>query len=189
MSLKIIQRHLSYVQRLERRSSDHIRLIVIHCTELPDLAGARQWGEKIIHQASQTGNSGHFYIDRDGSIEVWVPITRIAHHVRNFNAQSIGIELVNKGRYPDWFLSTRQFMSEAYPDEQIRALTALLDHLAVSLPGLKEIAGHEDLDTAMLPSEDKAGIMIRRKIDPGPRFPWAVIMDNTKLKRLGLKDL
>jgi len=187
--LKIIQRSLSYVHQLDARSSDQISLVVIHCTELPDLASARQWGEKVVHPETQTGNSGHYYIDRDGSIEEWVPLTRMAHHVRGFNSQSIGIELVNTGRYPDWFRSDRQQMTEEYPDEQIRVLTTLLNHLSVSLPGLKEIAGHEDLDTGLLSSVDKPGVMIRRKIDPGPCFPWPAIMDNTTLKRFKLQDL
>lgn len=181
---EIVQHPLSYVQRLEERSTEQISLVVIHCTELPDLATARLWGEKVHHAESQTGNSGHFYIDRDGSIEEWVPLTRIAHHVRNFNSHSIGIELVNTGRYPDWFRSDHQQMTEAYPAEQVRALAGLLEHLQVSLPGLNEIAGHEDLDTGMLPAEDNPGVMIRRKIDPGPNFPWSTIMDKTKLKRM-----
>lgn len=189
LSLEIIQRPLSYVQRLDRRSNTDISLVVIHCTELPDLATARQWGDKEIYTGSQTGNSGHFYIDRDGSIEEWVPINRIAHHVRGFNPKSIGIELVNRGRYPDWFRSDRQNTPEEYTDKQIKALSALLNHLVKTLPGLKEIAGHQDLDTGKLPSEDDPGIMIRRKIDPGPRFPWASIMDKTSLRRLTTRDL
>ena len=72
--------------------------MVIHCTELPDLGMARGFGEKVMHKNSHTGNSGHFYIDRDGSIEEWVPVNRVAHHVRGFNSKSIGIELVNNGR-------------------------------------------------------------------------------------------
>jgi len=186
---EIVQHPLSYVQRLEDRSTEQISLVVIHCTELPDLATARLWGEKLLHAESQTGNSGHFYIDRDGSIEEWVPLTRIAHHVRNFNSHSIGIELVNMGRYPYWFRSDHQQMTEVYPAEQVHALAALLEHLQASLPGLDEIAGHEDLDTGMLPAEDDPGVMIRRKIDPGSHFPWAAIMDNTKLKRLAEKEI
>jgi N-acetylmuramoyl-L-alanine amidase len=177
------------VQRLESRCASQISLVVIHCTELPDMAMARQWGEKVLHAGSQTGNCGHYYIDRDGSIEEWVPPTRIAHHVRGFNTHSIGIELVNIGRYPDWFRSGQQLMTEDYPAEQIRALAHLLEHLRESLPSLHKIAGHEDLDTGMLPAEDNPEVRIRRKIDPGPRFPWSAIMDNTKLKRLTEKEI
>lgn len=188
-SLKIRQNPLSYTRRLEKRGSDKINLVVIHCTELPDLSMARLWGEKELHPESQTGNSGHFYVNRDGGIEQWLPVNRVAHHVRGYNPQSIGIELVNNGRYPDWFQSSHQQMTEAYPGVQIEALASLLNHLADQLPGLERIAGHEDLDTTMLPSEDKPDIMVRRKIDPGPRFPWQALMDKISLIRVTAKDL
>jgi N-acetylmuramoyl-L-alanine amidase len=189
LSLKIHQNPLSYTQRLESRYTDDIKLAVIHCTELPDLAMARVWGEKVLHPESQTGNSGHFYIDRDGSIEQWVPVNRVAHHVRGFNPQSIGIELINYGRYPDWFHSGHQQMTEPYPEAQITALVALLNHLVTQFPGLIEISGHEDLDTDMLVSEDKPDSLIRRKTDPGPLFPWPLLMDKVSLNRLTGKDL
>jgi len=189
LSPKIQQRPLPYTQRLDSRCTDCINLVVIHCTELPDLATARTWGEKEIYPDNQTGNSGHFYIDRDGSIEEWVPVNRISHHVRGFNPRSIGIELVNEGRYPDWFQSNHQQMTEPYPSTQIEALTTLLNYLVVQLPGLKSVAGHEDLDTSIQPSDDKPDIMIRRKLDPGPHFPWSVFMDKIMLNRLTAKDL
>lgn len=150
---------------------------------------ARLWGEKELYRESQTGNSGHFYIDRDGSIEQWVPLDRIAHHVRGFNPQSIGIELINLGRYPDWYQSSHQQMTEPYPGLQVRALVTLLNHLAAQLPGLKSLTGHEDLDTGLLRAEDKPEIKIRRKLDPGPRFPWSEVMDQIALKRMGQDEL
>ena len=189
MSLEIRQNPLSYTRRLEIRDTNSIKLVVIHCTELPDLAMARVWGEKIIYPENQAGNSGHFYINRDGCIEQWVPVNCVAHHVRGYNPQSIGIELVNNGRYPDWFHSGHQLMTEPYPDVQIAALAALLDQLVQQLPGLEAVAGHEDLDTAMLPSEDKPDIMINRKLDPGPHFPWSELMHKLPLKRLTAEDL
>ena len=48
---------------------------------------------------------------------------------------------------------------------------------------------YEDLDIDMLPSEDKPEIMIRRKLDPGPCFPWQTILDNTLLKRQASRDI
>ena len=68
VKLNIHQRPLSYAQRLDGRCTDDINLLVIHCTELPDLAMARVYGEKVHHTGTQTGNSGHFYIDRDGTV-------------------------------------------------------------------------------------------------------------------------
>lgn len=184
MSVTIRQRPLAYTPRLEKRQLDDIRLVVIHCTELPDLAAARAWGEKQVYPDSGTGNSGHFYIDRNGSIEEWVPPGRVAHHTRGYNPVSIGIELVNLGRYPNWFYSTHQQMTEPYPERQIGALTDLLNHLAAQLSGLHDIAGHEDLDTGSIPAEDRPEVMIRRKLDPGPCFPWPGIMDRISLNRL-----
>jgi len=150
---------------------------------------ARVWGKKVIYPQQQTGNSGHFYIDRDGSVEQWVPLNRVAHHVRGFNPRSIGIELVNTGRYPDWFHSEGQQMTEPYPLEQIDALAGLLNHLQALLPNLRNISGHEDLDIDQVPAENKPAIMIRRKLDPGTCFPWSGLMDKTNLDRLTRKDL
>src|SRR5437868_3329890 len=108
-------RLLSYAEKLEPRDRAEIDLVVIHCTELPDLVTAREYGERIVHATSMTGNSGHWYIDRDGALARWVPEDRVAHHVRGYNARSIGIELVNLGRFPDWLDSRKQTMTEPYP--------------------------------------------------------------------------
>lgn len=174
---------LPYQERLKARAADSIELVVIHCTELPDLATAREYGEKIHYPQSRTGNSGHFYIDRDGHIEQWVEPLRIAHHVAGGNDNSIGIELVNRGRYPDWLDSRKQLPDEEYPPSQIVALTALLDKLTVQYPNLKYIAGHEDLDQRQVPASDNPALMVPRKVDPGPQFPWQQVLSATSLKR------
>ncbi|WP_223846125.1 N-acetylmuramoyl-L-alanine amidase [Wenzhouxiangella sp. AB-CW3] len=175
---------LSYVERLEPRSADAIECVVMHATELPDLAMAREFGEEIHHPESRTGNSGHFYIDRDGTIEQWVPLERVAHHVRGHNANSIGIELVHRGRWPDWFDSGHQDWRDPYPDEQITALIELLGELVTTLPNLKHIAGHDELDTDWIPASDDPEILIRRKLDPGPTFPWPRVLQAIPLTRL-----
>lgn len=182
MALEILSRPLTYIERLNRRSTESINLVVIHCTELPDLDTARVYGEKEMHAESHTGNSGHFYIDRDGSIEEWVPINRVAHHVRGFNSRSIGVELVNSGRYPDWFHSTQQHMTEPYPPALIRALIVLLNDLRQKLPSLMQIAGHEALDTELIAADDNPDIMIRRKLDPGIHFPWQHVLSHVSLQ-------
>jgi N-acetylmuramoyl-L-alanine amidase len=174
---------LPYEARLERRTLDRIELVVIHCTETPDLATARAFGEKALY-ASGTGNSGHYYIDRDGSLHVYVQPQFVAHHVRGHNERSIGIELVNTGRYPDWLDSRHQAMDEPYTDAQIETLVRLLGHLVDVLPGLRQIAGHEDLDTTREPASDAPEAWVRRKRDPGPRFPWDQVLDRVALERL-----
>jgi N-acetylmuramoyl-L-alanine amidase len=182
-TLTIHDQPLPYIARLPERSADTVTLVVIHCTELPDLATARAYGERALYD-SGTGNSGHYYIDRDGTVYRYVPGTRVAHHVRGCNLHSIGIELVNRGRYPDWFDSNRQLMTEPYTAGQIAALRALLAQLRTEYPHLREIAGHEDLDTARVPASDDPGREVPRKLDPGPLFPWAEVLADSGLQRI-----
>ncbi|MFP5374099.1 MAG: N-acetylmuramoyl-L-alanine amidase [Gammaproteobacteria bacterium] len=175
---------LPYAGRLQRRDVGDIDLAVVHCTELPDLATARAYAERVLYPDSGTGNSGHWYIDRDGGTWQYLPHDRIAHHVRGHNPRSVGIELVNTGRYPDWLDSRRQAMAEPYPEAQLDALLRLLQRLREELPSLHWIAGHEDLDTEQVAASDDPTLRVRRKRDPGPMFPWARIQPACGLRRL-----
>jgi N-acetylmuramoyl-L-alanine amidase len=175
---------LPYELKLDARPLSQIDLVVIHCTETPTLASAREFGEKVLYEGSGTGNSGHYYIDRDGSIVLYVRPDRVAHHVRGYNPRSIGIELVNTGRYPHWRDSKHQAMNETYPEAQIVALLALLAHLQGEFPSLRYITGHEDLDTAMETALDDPNVQVPRKRDPGPQFPWSRVMERVTLGRL-----
>jgi len=161
-----------------------VNLAVIHCTELPDLAAARDYGHRIHYPDSGTGNAGHFYVDRNGNIEQWVPLERVAHHVRGCNEHSVGIELVNNGRFPDWYDSRNQGMTEPYPAVQISSLVRLLSYLYLELESLEWIAGHEDLDSEKVPASDNPHCLVQRKKDPGPLFPWAKVLAETPLQRM-----
>lgn len=173
---------LPYVERLALRRSADIDLVVIHCTELPDLASARRYGERVLY-ASGTGNSGHYYIDYDGSVYRYVADERIAHHTRGYNERAIGIELTNRGRWPDWLDSRHQGMDEPYTEAQIGQLLVLLQRLRADHATLRWVAGHEDLDTESVPASDDAARRVRRKRDPGPLFPW-VRLGASGLERL-----
>jgi N-acetylmuramoyl-L-alanine amidase len=175
---------LPYCANLATRALDAIDLVVIHCTELPDLATARRFGEQLHYTDSATGNSGHYYIDRDGTLHRFVPVERVAHHTRGYNPRSIGIELVNTGRYPDWLDSRHQAMDEPYTGAQVEALVALLRQLQAEVPSLRWIAGHEDLDTTQVQASDDPSRMVRRKRDPGPLFPWSDVLAAVALERL-----
>jgi len=178
-----IKAHLvEYDSRLELRDVDSIDMIVIHCTELPTMEIAVEFGNRVLYP-SGTGNSGHYYIDKKGAILQFVSDERVAHHVIGFNERSLGIELVNSGRYPQWFHSESQKLRDPYPPEQIAGLTALVGFLRRRHPGLKFIARHEDLDRTVIPAEDDSNRRIRRKVDPGPLFPWGCV-----LSRSGLAD-
>jgi N-acetylmuramoyl-L-alanine amidase len=176
--------HLPYVAKLAARNLSNVDLVIIHCTELPDLTMAREYGERIHYAESGTGNSGHYYVDRDGRCLEYVPMDHIAHHCRDYNPRSIGIELVNLGRYPHWLDSRSQTPSQPYPAAQIASLQNLLKHLRLQLPSMQWIAGHEDLDTAKLPASDDPTKEVFRKRDPGPMFPWDQLLPVCGLKRL-----
>lgn len=181
---RIALQPLPYVDLLTTREIADIDLVVIHCTELPDLAMAREYGERLLYD-TRTGASGHWYVDRDGTIVEYVPATRVAHHVRGHNARSVGIELVNRGRFPHWLDSRHQQMDEAYPHPQIEALLGLLAHLHATLPGLRAIAGHEDLDRDRVAASDTPARTVARKRDPGPLFPWTDVLARVPLTRIG----
>lgn len=178
--------HLPYVERLGRRDPADIDLVVIHCTELPDMPMAREYGERILYPEAGTGAAGHWYVDRDGTLTEYVPAGRIAHHVRGWNPRSVGIELVNTGRYPHWYDSRHQAMTEPYPQPQVDALIRLLQHLCASLPGLRHITGHEELDTERVQASDDPLLTVARKVDPGPLFPWDEVLARVPLQRLVL---
>lgn len=174
---------LPYLGALARREPASIDTVVIHCTELPDMATARDYGERVLYP-SGAGNSGHYYIDRDGSTVEYVPVERVAHHTRGWNPRSVGVELVNTGRFPDWLDSRHQAMDEPYTEAQITALVALLGQLKARLPALRQIAGHEDLDTDEVDASDDPSLKVRRKRDPGPLFPWDAVLAAVPLQRI-----
>ena len=174
---------LPYEAKLAERPATQIDMVVIHCTELPDMAMAREFGERVLYE-SGTGNSGHYYIDRDGTVHRFVRPMRTANHTRGYNPRSIGIELVNIGRYPNWLDAHHQTMDEPYTEAQLLSLRQLLDALKSELPALKLIAGHEDLDTAKVAATDDPTREVFRKRDPGPHFPWPRVLEACGLERL-----
>lgn len=78
-------------------------------------------------------------------------------------------------------------MHEPYPQAQVEALLALLAWLPQVLPSLRDIAGHEDLDTAEEAASDDPSLRVPRKRDPGPLFPWERVMAAIPLRRIGAR--
>ena len=75
-------------------------------------------------------------------------------------------------------------MDEPYTEAQIVALLGLLGSLQRELPSLRFIAGHEELDTTEVAASDDEAVLVQRKRDPGPLFPWERVMQSTALQRL-----
>jgi N-acetylmuramoyl-L-alanine amidase len=105
----------------------------------------------------------HYMIDRDGTLVRSVPEDQIAHHVFGHSGRSIAIELINDGDGID-----------AYPEAQLRAVTALIQDIA-KRRGLARAAvkRHSDLDLGVMPCDRSK----RRKVDPGPAFPFEAVLD------------
>lgn len=105
----------------------------------------------------------HYMIDRDGTLARSVPEDQLAHHVLGHSARSIAIELINDGDGLDPF-----------PAAQLQAVTALLQDIAARR-GLTRAAvkRHSDLDHSRLPCDPTR----RRKVDPGPAFPYEAVLD------------
>lgn len=173
--MKIIEDLLPYNNLLDQRELSRVDLVVLHCTELPGLKEAREYGERILYEDG-TGNSGHYYIDRTGRTYRYVTEDRVARHAVGHNWDSIGIEIVNLGRYPHWLHSGSQEPTEPYTAEQLKATRRLLSDLKRRIPTLKRLARHSDLDTRLVPAGDDPELRVRRKIDPGPMFPWDEIL-------------
>lgn len=138
----------------ERNCRRPVDMVVLHYTGMPTAVAALQ---RLTDPEAKV--SSHYLIDEDGTIYRLVPEEKRAWHagvafwrgVRDVNARSIGIELVNPGH---------EFGYREFPGVQIDALIALLKDIASRyeiMPG--NYVGHSDVAPT-------------RKEDPGELFPW-----------------
>jgi N-acetylmuramoyl-L-alanine amidase len=130
-------------------------LVVLHYTSNDDTDTALRTLTDPLREVS-----AHYLVGRDGDIVQLVDETRRAWHagasrwggIDDVNSVSIGIELDNNGFEP-------------YPPAQIDALLLLLADLKLrlSIP-TANFVGHAD-------------VAPRRKLDPGPLFPWRILAE------------
>jgi hypothetical protein len=107
----------------------------------------------------------HYVVDRAGKVAASMPEEQVANHAKGDNETSIGIELVNNGDG-----------KEAYPAVQIEAVTKLAKQIVErwKIP-LRRVFRHSDVDKGtLLPCGSP------RKVDPGPKFPWAKFKESLK---------
>ena len=179
-SVEISKEPLSYTKKLKSRSVKRISLIVLHSTELPTMKLTRTYAQTIRYHKG-VGVSGHFYIDKKGKVYQYLDTNRIALHTRGYNARSIGIELLNDGRYPSWYEIASQKVDDPYTPEQLKSLEMLVEKLKLQYPTIKYLARHSDLDKRKIKSSDHPKKMIQRKIDPGPLFPYSTFSKKVDL--------
>ena len=137
------------------RKGREIDAIVLHYTDMPTAGAA-----VAVLCDPATEVSSHYLVDDDGGVIQMVPEERRAWHAgrsywrgeRDLNSVSIGIEIANgglRGGLPP------------FPDRQIDAVIALCrDIVARHGVPADRILAHSDIAPG-------------RKVDPGPRFPWA----------------
>ena len=130
-----------------------IKYIIIHYTGMKNQAVAIKRLQSKVAKVSC-----HYLVSKSGKIYQMVKDYNVAWHAGkskwgkdvNLNKNSIGIELVNKG-------------FENYPKAQIKSLVYLLKKLKTKYKiKPQNLLGHED-------------IAPKRKVDPGPLFPWSTL--------------
>ena len=151
--MKIIT-NLSPNYSKKSRSLKDIKFIIIHYT------GMQSEVEAIKRlRNSKSKVSCHYLINRKGKVIRMVDDTYIAWHAGksrwknfvNLNKNSLGIELVNKGR---------KFGYQNFTNQQIKSLISLCKILKKKFAIKKEnFLGHSDIAPL-------------RKSDPGEKFPW-----------------
>ena len=164
-----------YIDTLPLREMRRVDTIVIHATEIPTIEGALQLARKITDKVKTDGICAHYYISRKGTLYRAVPDDRTANHCVGWNRRSLGVELVNRGRYPHWSDPKKQRFFEKFTESQYHALNRLLLFLKEKYPWVRQCLPHSKLDRRMVLSSD-GRTKIRRRIDPGPLFDWSRIV-------------
>ncbi len=147
------------------------RMIVLHWTELPDLAALWQAFRPArlpvtrpeLRRAGRVNVASHFVVDRDGAIYRLLPETAIARHAIGLNRAAIGIENVGGGTAP-------------LTGCQVRANAKLVADLAARHPTIRYLIGHHEYGrfrgTPLWEEQDPA--YFTTKVDPGDEFMAAV---------------
>ncbi len=158
-----------------------VDLVVIHSTGGPTCDAktgqpiwvpAGQFEQNLREIEAHPSLGIHHMIDRNGTLRTSVPEHQVAHHVFRYSQRSIAIELVNDGDGKDPF-----------PEAQLSALVALLQPMLRQHGlGPSAIVRHSDLDHAMMPCAPGQ----RRKVDPGPAFPYEQVLRRVAAGPAGL---
>jgi N-acetylmuramoyl-L-alanine amidase len=139
-----------YSPNFDQFLNRNIKYIIIHYTGMKNQKVAIKRLQSKVAKVS-----AHYLISKRGTIYQMVEDQNVAWHAGesrwekdiNLNSKSIGIEIVNNG-------------NEIFPNNQIKKLADLLNFLKKKYKIKKKyVLGHSH-------------IAPKRKIDPGPMFPW-----------------
>lgn len=154
LGYKVVKNHFPAVSQDFRQ-----KFVIVHYTALDN--------EKSIMVLTERGVSAHYLVNdlEDQEIYQLVDENKRAYHAgvsawrkhKNFNDNSIGIEIVNNGYVLD---EEGKRIFSPFPDTQVKKVVALLKDI-VDRYGIEptNILGHSDVAPT-------------RKQDPGPEFPW-----------------
>lgn len=155
----------------------------------------------VLH--NERGLSCHFLLDNDGTLYQTLDLGYMAFHAAGFNAESIGIEISNRGdakRHPGAYrdretvtcrIHNHIYLAYQYTDPQLAALRALGRALARALPNLpidypQDSPGHQAWG-ALDGARSYRGYLghyhtTTRKWDPGP-FDFKAFCESIRGRR------
>ncbi|MGB5162151.1 MAG: peptidoglycan recognition family protein [Thermoanaerobaculia bacterium] len=149
------------------------RIVVLHWTAIPDLAGSFNAFEPErlpnsrpdLSAAGQVNVSIQFLVDRDGAIYRLMPEIWMARHTIGLNYNAIGVENVGGADSVD-----------NMTDDQIEANIRLVRYLVEKYPSIEYLIGHSEYrefegHSLWLELDDSYRT---DKVDPGDRFMTAV---------------
>ena len=164
------------------------RIIVLHWTAIPDLAGSFDAFEPEqlpnsrpdLANAGQVNVSIQFLVDRNGAIYRLMPETWMARHVIGLNYNSIGVENVGGADSID-----------NMTDAQIEANIRLVRYLVKKYPSIEYLIGHSEYrefegHPLWLELDDSYRT---NKVDPGDRFMRAVRKSVASLNLKGPEEI
>lgn len=159
--MKIVRQHSPY-----GASHNNPKMIVVHCMgeHVEDVNGEFIFAPRLLENM---GLSAHALVDPDGKIYRCREDNEGAYHAKDFNTDSLGIEILVPGQHD--YASFVKAIKTDYVTTQQWAAAVWQCREWVKLYGITKIVRHSDISPG-------------RKIDPGAGFLWGKFL--TAIKRI-----
>ena len=117
-----------------------ITFIVVHCsaTRCNHPFTVKDLYHDHVELRGMTYIGYHYYIRRDGRVELTRPLERIGGHARGWNAHSIGICY-------EGGLNENGVVADTRTEAQKKAMAELVVRLKQQFPTINKVMGHRDL--------------------------------------------